>query len=527
MGGLTTAVLLAKRLGQRVLVLEQHFKIGGFTHIFQRQGKYHWDVGLHYVGQMGKGETPRQIMDYLTNGQVEWQPMPEPFEQFVYPDFTFPVYGDKQRYQGDLIALFPQEEAAIKRYFQDIGKASSWAIIPTMVANFAPGWLNGLLQVLLRPWGRIARQTTGEYLDRHFQSEQLKAILASQWGDYGLPPSQSAFGVHATIVSHYLNGGWYPVGSASALAEAMMPIIQEAGGQCLTQQSVTEILVQNGTAYGVKAKNRKGETVEYHAPIIVSDAGAYNTYCQFLPDDIAPNYQQQIKKFPQGTSALTLYLGLQDSPRSLGFQGENHWIYNSYNHDESFAQAWSNPDTPPSGCYLSFPSLKNTAAEHHTAEIIAFANYDHFARWQETRWRKRGEDYQELKSQLSEQMIDLVEARYPGFRDLIEYQELSTPLTVEYFENSDRGAIYGLPATPQRFQQPWAKAKTPVKNLYLTGADSLMLGIMGATMAGLTTTAVIEGGGPHFAKIMTAIKQEAAQKDASPNSEFTPHPQQG
>jgi len=51
-GGLTTAALLSKCFKKKILVLEQHFQPGGLTHDFQRKGKFHWDVGLHYVGEM-------------------------------------------------------------------------------------------------------------------------------------------------------------------------------------------------------------------------------------------------------------------------------------------------------------------------------------------------------------------------------------------------------------------------------------------------------------------------------------------
>ena len=48
MGGMTAAAMLAD-LGRRVLVLEQHYVPGGFTHMFKRPG-YEWDVGVHAVG---------------------------------------------------------------------------------------------------------------------------------------------------------------------------------------------------------------------------------------------------------------------------------------------------------------------------------------------------------------------------------------------------------------------------------------------------------------------------------------------
>ena len=102
-GGLTIASLLAQLQRKRVLVLERHFQPGGFTHQFSR-GKYHWDVGLHYVGEMDKDSIIRQMFDLVTRSQVEWARLPEPFERFSYPGFEFDVYGDPQRYAADLIA---------------------------------------------------------------------------------------------------------------------------------------------------------------------------------------------------------------------------------------------------------------------------------------------------------------------------------------------------------------------------------------------------------------------------------------
>ena len=59
------------------------------------------------------------------------------------------------------------------------------------------------------------------YLERHFRSRELKALLATQWGDYGLPPKQSAFALHALVVGSYLNGGWFPDGGAGRIARTI------------------------------------------------------------------------------------------------------------------------------------------------------------------------------------------------------------------------------------------------------------------------------------------------------------------
>ena len=72
-GGLAAAALLAE-LGQRVAVLEQHYTAGGATHSYERAG-YEWDVGVHYIGDMGAKTALRRMMDFLTQGKLAWAPM--------------------------------------------------------------------------------------------------------------------------------------------------------------------------------------------------------------------------------------------------------------------------------------------------------------------------------------------------------------------------------------------------------------------------------------------------------------------
>jgi all-trans-retinol 13,14-reductase len=103
-GGLVAAAVLARSKGLRVLVLERHYVAGGFTHEFRRKGGLRWDVGVHYVGDLAPGTPGRTLFDYASAGKLDWQPMAEPFERFVYPGFDFEVFGDPGRYRSDLCA---------------------------------------------------------------------------------------------------------------------------------------------------------------------------------------------------------------------------------------------------------------------------------------------------------------------------------------------------------------------------------------------------------------------------------------
>ena len=68
-GGMACAAALAK-FGRKVLVLEQHYVPGGFTHTFSRKG-YTWDVGVHCLGQMTEREIPGRLIRWLSDGKVE------------------------------------------------------------------------------------------------------------------------------------------------------------------------------------------------------------------------------------------------------------------------------------------------------------------------------------------------------------------------------------------------------------------------------------------------------------------------
>lgn len=500
MGTLAVSSLLARFAGKKVLMIEKHFQPGGYTHAFSRkQGKFHWDVGIHYVGDMQEGGFCRKLMDAIVEKKVAWNQMPEPFEKFVYPEETFSLYGEKERFQNDLVGRFPDEKSGIDQYFKDIARASA-----QFGKSMLLKWSQPPLESLGVREGDAILYTLKEYLDFRFQNPLLKAILASQWGDYGLPPSKCSFATHASLVVHYLNGGYYPVGGAGKIFEAVEPIIQKAGGKVLSSTEVKEILVEDGKAIGVRTLALRGEKEEksYYAPIIVSGAGALLTYLKLVPESVQIPFRDSLRDFyrrEKMATSLCVYMGLSESPAKLGFRGENYWIFDSTDHDKNYSDRneWLDDKGEIKNLYLSFPSLKDPEAKSHTADLITFTDYSLFEAWKDRPWKKRGDDYKELKDKIALKVVDFLEKRFPGFRSIIEYMEVSTPITNEYFTSHPDGAIYGLACVPERYDKsksPWFDVQTPISGLYLTGADAGgSPGIAGAMMGGLATTLRIMG----------------------------------
>lgn len=120
MGGMTCAAMLAK-LGQRVLVLEQHYVPGGFTHSFKRPGGYHWDVGVHAVGEVTERSMTGRLLRTLTDDRLRWASLGPVYDSFDFPDGLHIDFPDTpQRFRENLLDAFPDEQPAIDAYLQRV-----------------------------------------------------------------------------------------------------------------------------------------------------------------------------------------------------------------------------------------------------------------------------------------------------------------------------------------------------------------------------------------------------------------------
>jgi all-trans-retinol 13,14-reductase len=496
-GGLTAAALLSKQAGKKVLVLERHYTAGGYTHSFNRPG-YSWDVGVHYIGELQDPASPlRAAFDYLSGGQLEWASMPDVYDRVVMGGRSFEFPTGLERLRARLKDYFPTEASAIDRYLaavQSAQKASrlyfAEKAIPRPAARLAGCFLRA-------PFLRWASQSTLDVLRRFTSNEELIAVLTAQWGDYGLPPAQSSFGIHAIVASHYFNGASYPVGGASRIAETIAPAIERNGGKIVVSADVQEIIVQDGRATGVKMADGR----ELHAPLIISDAGARNTFQRLVrqPQPIL----EDLKRVPGSLAHLSLYMGVKQSASELGLTGTNLWIYppserGATDHDANLARFIQDPSAPFPALYISFPSAKDPEFERHhpgraTLEGVVFAPYEWFRRWEDSRWKHRAAEYDAFKQTLAARIKSEVERNVPAVAGKIDHAELSTPLTTRHFMNYPQGEAYGLAATPERFRLRSLTPHTTIRNLYLTGQDVASLGVAGALFGGVIAASAVLG----------------------------------
>lgn len=500
-GALTSASILAQVAGKRILVLEKHFKIGGFTHAFRRKG-FEWDPGVHYIGQMAPGTQTRKIMDFVTGGGIEWHKIGPITERFVFPNLTFEVPNDRKLYEQKLCESFPEEAESIKRFFVELESTFKW-ISRWFVGKTLPPPLSNLLTLAGR---RRALMTTKQVLDARFKNPALKGIIAGLWPAYGTLPHESAFAFHGTVMRDYLDGGYYPIGGSKLIGEHAVKTIESNGGTCLVNHAVTEVIVEKNRAVGVRAEH-KGKMLEFRAPIVISNAGAFTTFSRLVPSGVATRERARVKRSEPGTSCLVLYLGLNDDPRKHGFDEANYWLFDEMDSTKYRYQKFNELEDLE-GMFLSFGSIRNPGQAPHVAQLVTFSDMEKWLPFEQTKWKKRGEDYDSYKEKLGNILLDYACRSYPQLRGLVQYQEVSTPLSVQSFTSHPSGMIYGQACNPDRlFKNAWP-VKTSVRNLYLTGSDVGVPGVNGALMAGVMTSAKILGL-MGFPRIFSAVDKAA------------------
>ena len=491
-GGLACAAALAK-LKRRVLVLEQQHALGGSTNSFSRNG-YTWDVGLHYLSELGPGLDAVDTLAWLCGGPVETFEFGETYDYVHLPDgFEIAFIRPEAAWKETLKARFPASRAQIDAYFKMLKPAAN-AFTASFILRGLPSLLKPFYAAVhRRAIDRWCGITVHDMLERSIDDPRLRAVLGAQWCDYGAIPAAASFGMQAKVTRSFSKGAFYPVGGACVLSRRMVSVIERAGGRALVDARVGEILVERGAAVGVRTSD--GRT--YRSPRVISDVGVLNTVGRLLPPPWRDSaWATEILSFAPSHSAVVMNLGLEGDVAALGATVCNHWFFESWDQN---ANLWRDPfaagDSPM--MFVSFSSLHDPRHDpgprsRHTADLIVMTSADAFTGWMGSRDAAAQQEYDEKKAVLEKKLLTQFARYFPKLAPLITYHELSTPATVASYTSAPRGAIYGIEVSPRRFLSPNLGPRTPIKGLYFGGQDVVTPGVFPAVVGGMMAAGAID-----------------------------------
>ncbi|HSA96427.1 MAG TPA: NAD(P)/FAD-dependent oxidoreductase [Acidobacteriota bacterium] len=470
LGGLSAAAAFARQ-GYKVLVLEQHSVPGGYASSFTRPGGFTFDVSLHSTTVGIRNGIANLIGGFPEIQDVTFVPH-KTLYRAVYPEHDIRVPDrDLPGYIKILKANFPDDGAAIDGIFADmkglsdeVGRLSSASGPPDM-ASF-PTNFPLLFKNFNRTWGAM--------LDERVRNPKLKGIISGLWGYFGLPPSKLSPFYYAMPLMGYLEGGgFYPIGTSQKISDALAAIVKTKGGEVKLNAKVERILTRDHAAVGV----RTADGAEYRARAVISNANAPDTFGRMMPDEaeFLKDLRARMDKSSISYSSFLVWLGLKtDLVRKVGLK-ESEIFYNTGYDVEADYQAVLRgglPDDPGFGLTIYdnlTPALSPKGK--NTLNIIVAQGYDYWKKYETDYFYGNKDAYTKEKMRLADILIDKVEKLFlPGLRKSLEVVEAATPLTNIRFTSHPRGAIYGWDQTVDNSGQRRFPQKTPVKNLYLSGA---------------------------------------------------------
>ena len=488
-GGLATAICLA-RAGQKVLVLEQHYVPGGWSHSFTLNGQ-RFSPGVHYVGHMEAGQSTHELYRSLgiANDMVFFRMNTKAYEHCLIADEMIDFPSGIENLKDSLSLRFPQEEKNIREYLSLVQKVNYELQLIPKLKGF---WQNITVPFRTKHFGKFALFSLKRVVGWHVKDDLLKAVLNIQCGDHGLPASHACFPVHCSVMSHYFDGGFYPMGGGGGIVKAMTNGIKKHGGEVRVKQSVEKILIENKKAIGVQLSD--GQKIM--AKHIVSNADPSITYLNFIgKENLSKALVKKLEKTRYSVTSLILFLTLDMDVTQFGIDSGNIWMMKDEKGDANFQDLMTS-DIASGDCFpavfISCTTLKDPVSfngRYHNFEVVTYVDYDNLEDFGIGDYHS--EKYKIFKEKVIEKLMNNIEKVIPGAKQHIVQAELGTPKTNEFYINSTKGNVYGTEKTLNQVGPFSYKNKSEIENLYLCGASTLSHGVGGASHSGIAAAAAI------------------------------------
>jgi len=469
LGGLSCAAALARQ-GLKPLVIERHDKPGGFATAFARPGGFLFDVSLHSTTVGDRNGVHNLISGFPEITDIEFLPHPSLFRA-IYPGHDVRVpQRDVEGYISLLTKLFPDEESGIAALFDEMqGLARDIGRLSEAKGQVDMGRFAAEYPVL----AKHHRSTWGGMLDGRVRDPRLKAVLSSQWGYYGLPPSKlSCFYYVLPFLGYLAHGGFYPRGRSQDISNALVRIITARGGTILLNTGVEKILVKNGSAVGVRTADGK----EFTSKVVVSNADPFETFLRLVGEPNTPSeYTDRWRDYSVSLSSFQVFLGLKDDlVKKTGIPDSEIFLESSYDTEAGYADALAGNVERGGFVVTLYDNITGgySPGGKNTVNLLTLQGYGPWEQYEKDYRAGRKARYREAKERMGDTLIARAERLLPGLAAAIEVKEIGTPLTNVRYTGHHRGAIYGWDQTVNNSGSTRVGHETPIKNLYLVGAWS-------------------------------------------------------
>lgn len=480
LGGLQCAAILARE-GYSVCVLEKNKQIGGNLQIFARD-KCIFDTGVHYIGGLDEGQNLYQFFKYLEiMDDLNLRKMDlDGFDNITFAgdENTYKIPQGYDRFIKSLSEQFPGEETAIIDYcekIKDICKAFP-------LYNVEKGSAHLLNPDLL---GTNAK----DYIDSLTDNVTLQNVLAGTNILYAGYADKTPLYVHALVTNTYIESSWRCVDGGSQIAKLLVKQIRKHGGEIFKHKEVTRFVFEEDVLRYVELKN--GERFE--AKHFISNIHPKQTVEMVEAGRLRKAFRSRIGSLENTVSVFSVHIVFKENV----FPYLNHNIYHYKQLDVWNTMSYTDEEWPL-GYMISTSASSKSETWAESMTLMMYMNYEDMKPWCDSfntvaDERDRGADYEAFKDRYAEKALVELEKKYPDIREKIASIYTSTPLTYrDYIGNGD-GSLYGIKKDHNDPLKSFISPKTKIPNLFLTGQNLNMHGILGVTVGAIITCSEFVG----------------------------------
>ena len=513
LGGLQCGYILSKR-GLKVCILEQNPLLGGSLQSFGRRtaatsdtsGRMaEFDTGLHYVGGLDQGQPLNAIFNYFGLMHLPWQKMDtEAFDEVIVNGRSYMFANGYDAFAARMTDYFPHQKENIKRYvslLKEVGDA--------LPKSFSPKEDGAVYTQSL-----FARSAY-EFVNETISDPLLREVVAGTSLKMELTPTLPLY-TYAQINSSFIQSAWRLAGGGNMISDSLCLSIGKMGGVVSTRARVTEIkeLDSNGPEGNAASYNEKAGlqltvngNIDIFAKNVISNLHPAATLDLIKESaHVRKVYRNRINRLENTTGMFTVNLTLKENAVEYFNRnryihklsdGESLWTNSPVTSVTDETSTTAGADTPIKSMLVSYYS-KDAASSGDKSfarqlDLLTPMSWNEVEKFMGTKVGHRGEEYEALKSRKAAQCIEFAQSIIPGLKKSVIDSYTSTPLTYKDYTATACGSAYGIRKDYSNLMLTLLTPKTPVPNLYLTGQNLNLHGVLGVSMTSFFTCAEIIG----------------------------------
>ncbi len=438
LAGLTAANILG-RAGYSVLLVEQHYKLGGMATWFKRPGGHIFDVSLHGFPAGMIKSCKRYWSEQIAESIVPLRSI-----RFDNPMFSLSTTYNREDFTKLLIERFGISAESVKAFF-DTARGMNFYDDQSL--------------------------TTGQLFERFFPGREDVVRLLMEPIVYAngstLEDPAITYGI---VFSNFMSKGVYTFeGGTDRLIELMREQLEANGVDVRIKADAQRIHVENGRVAGVTVNGRR-----IGCRAVVSNANLRLTISQLVGEEhFERQFIDDARAVRLNNSSTQVYIALKPDERVDEDTGD--LLFSSTARHFRTDLLLSRDITSRTYSFY-YP---RTRPEGRPRCLIVSSTNAHYSDWANL----PDEAYEASKRDLIETTLDHLERYVPRVRERIDFVDASTPRTFEHYTRHAFGASFGT-----KFEGLAVSRALPeqVRGLYHAGSVGIIMsGWLGAINYGV------------------------------------------